>query len=252
VPGLYADGAIALTDGWIHTVTTEFFLVPSRSNQVRFSRETALDPYLDLVFEAILPLQRQYSINALNSTTASAEVPTLDRLGAVTVLDELQLEARVQGQASRLWQNLPNALVLTSTPSYGSEQLLGMVAGGYLAGLGGTEPGLLLGTNLLGAYIAAPQDAIARSLGLRRLRLVGSTVLPTNTQSEDKGILGLGVGVSAGITQNLSATLVQVINQNQPLAFSARYRIDDHWSVTGSTNMNDQGRAFVEYRMNFR
>ncbi|MEA5448304.1 translocation/assembly module TamB domain-containing protein [Leptolyngbya sp. CCNP1308] len=244
VPEVSADGAIYLTDGWINTITAEFFLASGRENVVRFRPEDPLDPHLDLVLEATVPLQRQYSINTLNSTTGAAEIPDLNRLAASTILDELQIEARVHGQASRL----VNGLTLTSNPPYSQDQLLGMVTGGSLAGLGGAEPGLALGSNLLAAFTADSQDAIARSLGLRRLRLIGTTVLPTAS----KDTLGFGVGATVGISENLSATLVQVLNQNQPLALTARYRISDRWSIGGSTDVNNQGRGFVEYRVNFR
>lgn len=72
-------------------------------------------------------------------------------------------------------------------------------------------------------------------------------MLPT----DDKETLGLGVGVTVGITENLSASLVQVLNQNQPHSLDARYRIGDNWTINGSTNARNQGRAFVEYRVNF-
>ncbi|PSR18813.1 hypothetical protein C8255_05460 [filamentous cyanobacterium CCP3] len=248
VPDLAADGAIYLTNGWINTVTTEFFLERGRDNVVRFSPEDGLDPYLDIVLGASVPLQRQYAINTLNTTTGAAEVPTFDRLASTTVLDELQIEARLQGQASRLIGN-PNALTLSSTPPYSQNQLLRMVTGGYLIGLRGTEPGLALGSNLLGAFTANGQDAIAQSLGLQRLRLIATTVLPTATS---KDTLGIRVGATAGITENLSASLVQVLNQNQPLALNARYRLNENWSVSGSTNVGDAGRVFVEYRLNIQ
>ncbi|PSN15653.1 hypothetical protein C7293_06260 [filamentous cyanobacterium CCT1] len=247
VPDLAADGAFYLTNGWINTVTAEFFLERGRDNVVRFRPEDGLDPYLDIVLAASVPLQRQYAINTLNTTTGAAEVPTFDRLASTTVLDELQIEARVEGYASRLISN-PNALILSSTPPYSQNQLLGMVAGGYLTGLEGAEPGLALGSNLLGALTANSQDAIAQSLGLQRLRLIATTVLPT----AGKDTLGIGVGATAGITENLSASLVQVLNQNQPVALNARYRLNENWSVSGSTNVGDAGRVFVEYRLNLR
>jgi hypothetical protein len=43
-----------------------------------------------------------------------------------------------------------------------------------------------------------------------------------------------------------------VLNQAQPFAFNARYRIDDHWGVQGSTNFGNNSRLFLEYRLNFR
>ncbi|MFQ4139352.1 translocation/assembly module TamB domain-containing protein [Nodosilinea sp. PGN35] len=244
VPAIAADGAIHLTDGWINTATAEFFLAPGRENIVRWRSEDGFDPHLDVVLETTIPLQRQYSINTLNSTTGAAEVPDLNRLASNTILDELQIEARLQGRASRLVNNF----TLASNPPYSQNQLLGMVTGGWLAGLRGAEPGLALGSNLLAGFTADSQDEIARSLGLRRLRLIGTTVLPT----ANKDTLGLGVGATVGISENLSATLVQVLNQNQPLSLTARYRISDSWSIGGSTNVNNQGRGFVEYRVNFR
>ncbi|WP_035984918.1 translocation/assembly module TamB domain-containing protein [Leptolyngbya sp. KIOST-1] len=246
IPGLAADGDINLTEGWLNTVTTEFFLEPGHTNQVQFRPENGLDPYLDVVLSANVPLQRQYAINTLNTTTGAAEVPIFDPLASTTIFDELHIEARVQGQASRLINNV-SALSLTSSYAYSQNQLLGMVTGGYLTGLGGAEPGLALGSNLLSALTADSQDAIARSLGLRRLRLVATTVLPTT----NKDTLGLGVGATAGITQNLSASLVQVLNQSQPWALNVRYRLNQNWSLSGSTNANNAGRAFVEYQLNF-
>jgi translocation and assembly module TamB len=243
VSKLSADGAIALTEGWINTITAEFFLEPGRDNLVLFRPESGLDPYLDIVLAANVPLQRQYNINDLNTTTGAAEVPTYARLASATVLDELQIEARLQGQAS----DLVNNFTLGSSPPYSQNQLLGMVTGGYLTGLGGAEPGLALGSNLLAAFTAGSQDAIARAFGLQRLRLIGATVLPT----DNKDTLGLGVGVTAGITNNLSASLVQVLNQNQPLVLNARYRINDNWSIGGSTGTDSESRTYVEYQIDF-
>ncbi|MEO1068772.1 MAG: translocation/assembly module TamB domain-containing protein, partial [Cyanobacteria bacterium J06638_6] len=243
VSELAADGAIALTEGWINTITAEFFLEPGRDNLALFRPESGLDPYLDVVLTANVPLQRQYDINRLNTTTGAAEVPTYDQLASATVLDELQIEAQLQGQAS----DLVNSFTLVSSPPYSQNQLVGMVTGGYLSGLGEVEPGLALGSNLLAAFTADRQDAIAQAFGLQRLRLIGATVLPT----DNKDTLGLGVGVTAGITNNLSASLVQVLNQNQPLVLNARYRIDDNWSLGGSTGTNNETRTYVEYRLNF-
>lgn len=240
---LYADGGIFLTDGWVNTVTAEFFLEPGRDNVALFQEEYGLDPYLDLILAARVPLQRNYNIRPLNSTTGSAEIPDIDPLGSTTIFDEIQIEARVKGPATHMFDNLQ----LTSNPPYSPEQLLGMASGGYLSDLGGGEPTLALGSNLLSALTADTQDAIGNALGLNRFRLTASTVLP----SDEGDTLGYGVGVNLGITENLSATLVQVLNQGQPIQFNARYRIDDNWGVRGSTNFSTENRIFMEYRVEF-
>ena len=243
VDELYGEGGIYLTDGWINTVTAEFFLEQGRDNRVVFIPEYGLDPYLDLVLSARVPLQRNYNIRQWDAAVGPAEIPDIDPLGSTTVFDEIQIEARVSGPATNLFDNLQ----LTSNPPYSQEQLLGMVSGGYLSDLGGAEPTLALGSNLLSALSADTQDSIGNALGLRRFRLTASTVLP----SDAGDTLGYGVGVNLGITENLSATLVQVLNQNQPIQLNTRYRIDDNWGIRGSTNFDDDNRVFLEYRVEF-
>jgi translocation and assembly module TamB len=240
---LSAEGGIRLLDGWLNTVTTEFFLETSHRNIAIFHPEYGLDPYLDAVMVARVPLQRNYNLSPLNSGTGSAEIPDIAPLGSTTIFDEIQIEARVKGPASRLFDNL----VLTSNPPYGQQQLFGMVSGGYLADLGGGEPTVALGSNLLSALSADTQDAIGDALGVNRFRVTASTVLPT----DEGDTLGYGVGLNLGITRNLSTTLVQVLNQNQPIEFNVRYRIDDNWGLRGSTNFSDQNRVFLEYGVNF-
>lgn len=242
----YGDGLVRLTDSWIQTVTTEFFLEGGRDNVARFKPEYGLDPYLDLLYFARVPLQRRYDIASQEQQFAgnTAEVPDLDPLASTTVFDEIQIEARVRGPASRLFENL----ALTSSPPQPSDSLLGMVSGGYLSDLGGAEPSLVLGANLLTAFTNATQDNIGDALGLRRFRLGATTVLPT----DDGDTFGYGVGLNLGITEELSTTLVQVLNQNQPIQLNARYRISDQWGIQGSTNFGNENRLFLEYRVNLK
>ncbi|NJL46734.1 MAG: hypothetical protein HC929_03555 [Leptolyngbyaceae cyanobacterium SM2_5_2] len=240
---LYAEGGICLLDGWVQTITTEFFLEPSHDNRVVFLPQYGLDPYLDLILLTNIPFQRNYNINRLNTTTGASEIPDIDPLGSNTVFDELLVQARIKGQASRLFENLE----LTSNPPYSQEQLLSVLSGGYLSDLGGAEPTLALGSNLLSALTADTQDSIANALGLRRLRLNATTILP----SAQGDTLGYGIGAQVGISRHLSATLVQVLNQTQPIELNARYRINQNWGLRGSTNFSNDSRLQVEYQLNF-
>lgn len=240
---LAPEGGIFFNDGWINTVTAEFFLVRGRENVAVFQPEYGLEPYLDLIFAATVPLQRNYNIAPGDNKIGAAEVPDIDPLGSTTIFDEIQIEARVKGPVTNLLDNLQ----LTSNPPYSQEQLLGMASGGYLSDLGGGEPTLALGSSLLSALSADTQDSIGDALGLSRFRLTATTVLP----SETGDTLGYGVGVNLGITENLSTTFIQVLNQNQPLQLNTRYRIDDNWGVRGSTNFSDENRVFLEYRVEF-
>jgi len=240
-------GTLEVIDGWVNTVTAEFFLQGGRDNRVSFQSATGLDPYLDLIFAANVPLQRQHTPNSFGPGSSAAEIPVLDPLAGATIFDEIQIEAVVQGQGSRLL----DSLTLTSNPGYPSDQLLSMLSGSYLTKLpGGGEGPLVLATNLLHAFTAPTQDRIGDALGLRQFRIGAATVLPTEDPTTNSGIFGVGLGVNLGITQNLSATLVQVLNQSQPLQFNLRYRLDENWEVRGSTNFGNENRGFVEYRLN--
>ncbi|HIK43934.1 MAG TPA: translocation/assembly module TamB domain-containing protein, partial [Leptolyngbyaceae cyanobacterium M65_K2018_010] len=243
IPGLYANGRIDLEEGWVNTITAEFFLQNGYDNVILFRPEYKLDPYLDLVMEASVPLQRSYAINRPQITEGAAEIPAIDRLGSNTIFDELLIEARVKGLASRFFENLQ----LTSNPPYSQTQLLSMVSGGYLSDLGGAEPSLALGANLITALTADTQDAIGRALGVRRFRLGASTIQPTPTGDT----FGYGLGLNLGISDNLSLNFVQVLNQAQPSQLNARYRFDQHWSLEGSSSLGDDHRIFVRYRLSF-
>lgn len=247
---LAANGVINVTDGWVNTVSAEFFLQGGHDNVVLFRPEYGLDPYLDLIFFARIPLQRHYNINSTGVSPGNTnEIPDLDALASDTIFDEIQVEAAVKGPATRLLDDL----TLTSNPSYPQDQLLGMVSGGYLADLpGGGEQPLVLVANLLTAFTADTQDQIGRSLGFRQFRLGAATTLPAGNPEEGNDSFGLGVGLNLGITQNLSATFVQVLNQSQPIQFNLRYRIDDNWGIRGSTNFGNDSRVFMEYRVNLK
>ena len=239
----YAEGYVSLLEGWVQTITAEFFLETGHDNQILFTQATGIDPYLDLIMTATVPLQRSYNINRRHTITGQAEIPDIDVLGSNTIFDELLIEARLQGQASSLF----DSLVLTSVPSYGQDQLLSMVSGGYLSDLGGTEPSLALASNLISALTADAQDSVGRALGLQRFRVNATTIVP----SANNDTLAYGIGASTVIDRNLSLSLVQVLNQGQPIQLNARYRLDSQWGVRGSTNFGNDSRMLLEYRLNF-
>jgi hypothetical protein len=56
------------------------------------------------------------------------------------------------------------------------------------------------------------QEAIAQALGLRRFRLQASTVLP----AESGDAFSYGVGLNVGLSDDLSVSLIQILNRSQP------------------------------------
>jgi translocation and assembly module TamB len=240
------DGYVELLDGWVNTITTNFFLVTAeRRNIVTFSSKDGLNPYFDLAFEGYLPLQRQYALkpNEFNIGNTS-EVPDLDPLGSVTLFDEILIEAQVRGYFS----DGMSILSLESNPYYSRERLLSMVSGGYLSDLPDAEPALATGANVLFSFLTEQQNEIGSFLGLRRFRIGATTQLP-NADEEDT--FGVGLGVNVGITDSLSAGLVQVINQSQPYQLNVNYRLNREMGIGASTDFTDETRIFWQYRISF-
>jgi translocation and assembly module TamB len=241
------SGYIELVDGWVNTVTTELFLVTSdRQNLITLNPNRGFNPYIDLLFQGDIPLQRRYDLPdphefGLGNTS---EVPDLGPLASVTLFDEILITARVEGYASQGF----DVLSLSSTPSYPEERLLSILTGGYLTDLPQGEPILAAGTNAVFSLFAEQQDAIGDALGLRRLRLGATTTLPGE---EDNALFGVGLGVNVGITDSFSAGLVQMLNRNQPYQLNLQYRINNHIDIGGSTDFSDESRIFMQYRVNF-
>ena len=241
-----ADGSIELLDAWVNTVTTNLFLVKSqRRNLITFDPDRGFDPYIDLVFAGDLPLQRQYDLPTVNDFAIgnNSEIPDLDPLAGLTLFDEIAIEALIEGYVSEG----VNLLTLTSSPTYAQDRLISMLTGGYLADLPEGEPALATGANLIFAFFTEQQDALGDALGIRRLRLGASTTLP----GDDGDLFGVGMGVSAGITDNFSAELVQIINRNQPYQLNLQYRLNNEVGIGGSTDFSDESRLFMQYRVNF-
>ncbi len=242
-----ASGYIEILDGWVNTVTTDLFLVTNdRRNLITLDPSQGLDPYVDLLFRGDLPLQRRYDLVGTNEFALgnNSEVPDLDPLASVTLFDEILIDAAINGYAS---QGL-ESLTLTSTPAYSEDRLLSMLSGGYLTDLPEGEPVLALGANAILSLFAEQQDAIGEAIGLRRLRLGATTTIPSD---DDNAIFGVGIGVSAEITDSLSAGLVQVLNQNQPYQLNLQYRVNSQFGFGGSTDFSDESRLFLQYRFDF-
>lgn len=236
------NGSIAVLDGWVNTITAQFDLVPGYPNTLTFM--DSLDPDLDLRFEAFLPRQRRY--NAVTNpflTGNNAEIPDIDPLENLTIFDEVRVIATLQGPASQALDNL----TLVSSPNLPERRLASLVTGGYLSDLPGGEPLLAIGTNVLNSFFIDEQEAIAQALGLRRFRLQASTVLPT--ASGDTYSYGVGLGLA--LTDDLSLSFVQILNQNQPYQFNVFYRVNDNLGIGSSTDFTDNSRMTLQYYIDF-
>jgi len=236
------NGAIAVLDGWINAITAQFDLVPGYPNTLTFN--DSLDPYLDLQFATYLPQQRRYNATPNPFLTGNtSEIPDIDALQSLTIFEEVQVLATLQGPASQALDNL----TLTSSPSLPEPRLLSLVTGGYLTDLPRTEPFLAIGSNLLNSLFMDEQAAIAQALGLRRFRLQASTVLPAASGDA----FSYGVGLSAGLNDDLSVSLIQILNRSQPYQLNFFYRVNNQFGISSSIDFTDNSRLSLQYRLDF-
>lgn len=241
------EGYIELIDGWVNTITTSLFLVTAgRRNLITLDPNQGLDPYIDIHFSGSLPLQRQIDLRSPNDFGLGniSEIPEFDPLASVSLFDEILIEAILEGHVSDGF----DLLELSSTPAYPQERLLSMLSGGYLADLPAGEPLFTTGANLLFAFFTEEQETIGDALGLRRFRVGATTTLPT---ADSGDLFGVGVGVTAGITDSLSVSILQVLNRNQPYQLNVRYRLNNNLITGSSTDFSEESRVFLQYQFDF-
>ncbi|MBW4647269.1 MAG: translocation/assembly module TamB domain-containing protein [Kastovskya adunca ATA6-11-RM4] len=234
------DGIISVKRGQVNLFTTQFRLARGYENRAEFSPAQGLDPTLDvrLVASVAEATQRRMPTDPLTSEIADVPASSLGRVQTVRV------EARVEGQASRIADNIE----LTSDPSRSETEIVALLGGGFIDTLGRGDTTLGL-ANLAGsALLGGVQNIIGDTLGLSEFRL-----FPTLTTNEKgrSSTLGLGAEASVDLSQNLSVSALKVLTNQQPIQYGLRYRINDEILLRGSTDLSGDSRALVEYENRF-
>jgi len=125
-----------------------------------------------------------------------------------------------------------------------------LVGGNFInsLGSGGNAPlaiASVAGSALLGDF----QNLIANTIGLTDFRIFPTTVLSnTNARSSTLAIAG---EVGFDVTRNLSVSLLQILTVQEPTQFSVRYRLNDNILLRGTTNLEGESRAVIEYERRF-
>lgn len=238
---LRPDGTVFIQSGQVNLFTTQFFLDRDYENVAEFSAERGFDPYLDVRLIASVPEVTRAPIAQVSPLTTSeiAETPAWE-YGA---LQTIRVEASVMGLASQIYNNLE----LTSTPRRTESELVALLGGNFANTLGGG--GALALANIAGAtLLTGLQNLISDATGITDFRL-----FPTNVLSENErtSTLALGAEVGFDITRDLSVSILQLLTVEEPTRFNVRYRINDEFTVRGSTNTRGDGQAVLEFETRF-
>ncbi len=240
---LNAQGTVLLRGGQVNLFTTQFRLAQGYDSKAVFEPNRGLDPVLDVRLVTSVPEVVRYPVPD-NSPFAAAEVrdTTVNNFGEIQTV---RVQASVTGPASEFSQNLR----LTSSPSRTESEIVALVGGNFInsLGAGGNAP-LAIASVAGSAFLGDFQNLIANTIGLSDFRIFPTTVLSDNARSSTLAIAG---EVGFDVTRNLSVSLLQILTVPEPTQFGVRYRINDNILLRGTTNLEGDSRAVIEYERRF-
>ena len=238
------QGKIRLRSGGVNLFTTQFVLARGNENQATFIPDRGLDPDLDVRLVARVPEVTQSSRVPSSPISSEISEALASDLGS---LRTVRVQARVQGPASQLFDNLE----LTSDPSRSQNEIVALIGGGFVDTLGRGDSTLglanLAGSAILGNF-QGTFSRIGNAFGLDELRL-----FPTVTTSEESrnSTLGLAAEGNVDLSRNLSVSVLKILTTNDPTQFGLSYRLSDRVRIRASSNLNAESLAIFEYQNSF-
>jgi translocation and assembly module TamB len=173
--------------------------------------------------------------NRVPTTSVSSEINDSDGIiPNFEPIRTIQVEARVEGLASQLDQNLE----LTSSPARSETEIVALLGGSFVNTLGSGDSTLAL-ANLAGSALnlQGTFNQIGNLFGLSEFRL-----FPTISAASNSSSLELGAEAGVDITPRISVSGVKILTAEDPLQLGVNYRINDNLRLRGSaplfTNSN--------------
>ncbi|MDJ0616009.1 MAG: translocation/assembly module TamB domain-containing protein [Calothrix sp. MO_192.B10] len=231
------DGTIRLKKGSVNLFTTQLNLARGYEHKAIFTKEKALNPYLDIrLFAKVLDVIQNTGFN--NATGLAA-------------LETVRVEASVQGPSDNLNENL----VLKSTPARTQTEIVALLGSGISQNQETNDSTLEL-INIAGSAVfnnfQRSFNQIGSAFGLSELRIF-PTVITENPRAGRRSSSSLELAAEAGIdiTSRISASSIKILTTDDPMQWGVNYRINDEFRLRGSTNFFDDNRAVLEYQRRF-
>jgi translocation and assembly module TamB len=235
------NGTIKLKRGQLNLFTTQLNLSRDYQNTARFSSNNVLDPFLDvlLVGSAI-----ETSDRSVPSEVSPTEIPD----SGLTILETIRISAKVKGLASQITQ-INNKIELTSSPPRSPAEIAGLLGGGFVEALtnsnGTSGLATLAGSALFGSLNAEFNNIFP----IGELRLFPTPIIDENRDNQGDGLAG---EIAFDLINNLSFSVLKILNNDTPAQFGFRYRLDDNFVLRGSSNFQEDGtRGLLEYELRF-
>ncbi|MCC5639036.1 translocation/assembly module TamB domain-containing protein [Nostoc sp. CHAB 5844] len=233
------DGTIRLQKGGVNLFTTQFNLVRGYKNTATFRSDQPRDPILDVqLFAKVL------------DAVQTSEFTRTTTTGGLGSLESVRVEARVQGPASKLNENLE----LTSSPSRSQTEIVALLGGGFVDTQGRADSTLGL-INIAGSAVfnnfQTTFNQIANAFGLSEFRIFPTVISDNPEAGRSSSTLELAAEAGIDISTKFSISSIKILTANDPFQWGINYRINDELRVRASTNLEDDSRAVIEYQTRF-
>ncbi|MEM9567530.1 MAG: translocation/assembly module TamB domain-containing protein, partial [Cyanobacteria bacterium P01_E01_bin.34] len=229
-------GTIRIARGNINLGVANLRIDRGRENTVIFDQQGGLDPLLDVAAftEVTEQLGRTVTNNNFTSSDSEASVNLAEQ-------QTIQVIATIQGRGSELTsQRETNSVELSSRPSRSPDQILALLGGAALDGVGsGNLAGFALSTVLFGA-----QNALGNAIGLDELRIAPFTGESGSLEVGVEAAKDLGAGVSVSVQQSLNDPDVNP-------RVNSRFRLGENVLIRTGTDFEGDNQASFEFSTDF-
>ncbi|BAZ10295.1 hypothetical protein NIES4071_21100 [Calothrix sp. NIES-4071] len=242
VTGSFADpipeGVIKLKDGGVNLFTTRFNLVRGYEHTATFKKNQPRDPELDI----------QLFAKVLDVVQSSDFTRNITGLAA---LESVRVEAKIQGLASQLNENLE----LTSSPTRGQTELVALLGGGFVETQGRGSDSTLGLINIAGSAVfnnfQSAFNQIGTAFGLSEFRLFPTIISQDPEAGKNYTSLELAAEAGVDISPKVSASALKILTTNDPIQWGLNYRINNEIRFRTSTNLFNDNRAVLEFERRF-
>ncbi|HEY9297271.1 MAG TPA: translocation/assembly module TamB domain-containing protein, partial [Phormidium sp.] len=250
------EGAIELERGAVNLFAARFRLERSYENVATFVPERGFNPFLDV---RLLTTVSEVTGSRLPSSSITSEISDAPATG-YGGLQSVRVQATVRGWANQLGQNPdPNVassqiIELTSDPPRSEPEIVALIGGSFINNLGQSGDGGIAGLAGIASSVFLPGlegffSDFGERLGLSEFRIFPTAI--TSGRENANSVLGLAAEFGVDITDNLSASVLRILTDEQPTQFGLRYRLNREFTLRGSTDFSGDSRAILEFQRRF-
>ncbi|WP_186515065.1 translocation/assembly module TamB domain-containing protein [Synechococcus sp. A15-44] len=254
-PSLEARGLIRLNSGRVSLFSTTFRLDPQAANVAVFTPSLGLVPYVDIAMKA--RVSDNVSVGSANQTTTSNVFASNGSGSAYAEGGQLRL-VKITVQATGPANLLASNLDLRSSPPMSKQQLLGLIGGNSLSGLGGSGGAALatvVGQSLLSPVLGTLTDAMGQRLQVA----IFPTYVTPDVKSEKERTSGrvpptftLVTEFGVDLTDRFDLSVLAAPNTTDvPPQATVSYRLTPNMSVSGAVDANGTWQSQLQVFFRF-